>query len=163
MACGKKNVSYPVKAKQYLAVTWKDLTISKWITYFGNWNLETGRTREATVSNFEPGELGFNLQRGAIMNRQGGGGLVRDITVLDWNSADITNYFMNSMSPQLLPLGQHVIINKVSKQSVLMDRIGYRSMMTRLLTGSPDDPEINQNFRLVIDKLPFVRIYEVLQ
>ncbi len=82
----EKNVSYPVKAKQYLAVTWKDLTISKWITYFGNWNLETGRTREATVSNFEPGELGFNLQRGAIMNRQGGGGLVRDITVLDWNS-----------------------------------------------------------------------------
>ncbi|WP_319468894.1 STT3 domain-containing protein [uncultured Pseudodesulfovibrio sp.] len=155
--------SFSAHAPQYFVVTWKDIRISKWISYFGNWNLETGSTIESSVSNYEPGELGINFQRGAVMNRQGGGGLVKDITVLDWDKADTTDYFMNSMSARLLPVKQHLVVNKVSRQSVLMDRIGYRSMMTRLLVGDPSDPEISKYFRLVVDKLPFARIYEVIQ
>ncbi len=112
-------VSFPVRAPQYLVVSWKDIRISKWISYFGNWNLETGSTIEGSISNYEPGELGINFQRGAIMNRQGGGGLVKDITVLDWDKVDTTEYFMNSMSARLLPVRQHLVVNKVSRQSVL--------------------------------------------
>lgn len=156
-------VSFPVRAPQYLVVSWKDIRISKWISYFGNWNLETGSTIEGSISNYEPGELGINFQRGAIMNRQGGGGLVKDITVLDWDKVETTEYFMNSMSARLLPVRQHLVVNKVSRQSVLMDRIGYRSMMARLLTCDPTDPDISKYFRLVVDKLPFARIYEVIQ
>jgi dolichyl-diphosphooligosaccharide--protein glycosyltransferase len=35
--------------------------------------------------------------------------------------------------------------------------------MTRLLTGDPDDPEIAPYFKLVVDRLPFARVYEVVQ
>jgi len=155
--------SFPVVAPQYLVVTWKDLTIAKWITYFGNWNLESGGTEQASISNYNPGELGINLQQGAVMSRQGGGGLVKDITVLDQKGAQSQTYFMNAVSPQLLSTQQHLIINKMTGQSVLMDRIAFRSLMTRLLTGDPEDPEIAPYFKLVVDKLPFARIYEVVQ
>lgn len=149
--------------KQYYVVTWKDLLISKWITYFGNWNLETGTTTEAKVNNFNPGELGFNSERGAIMNRQGAGGLISDVAILTRDGIDTKKYYMNTLSPQLLPDKTHLVVNKVTAQSVLMDRTAYRSMMTRLLIGDPNDPEITPYFKLVVDKLPFARIYEVVQ
>jgi len=158
-----EDQTFPPVPPQYLVVSWKDMNIIKWITYFGNWNLQTGKTSEAVSGNYDPGELGINIQRGAVMNRKGGGGLVKDITMLDWNSSQSQSYFMNSMSPQLLPKRQHLLINKVSRQSVLMDRIGYGSLMRKLFTEDPNDPEISKYFKIVVDKLPFARIYEVIQ
>ncbi len=157
------RTDYPATPKQYLVVTWKDLNIIKWITYFGNWNLQTGTTRQAKSGSFNPGQLGINTQRGAVVNRQGGGGLVKDITVLDWDNSQSKSYFLNAMSPQLLPQRQHLIINKVTRQSVLVDRIGYRSLMRRLFTDDPKDQELAKHFKIVVDKLPFARIYEVIQ
>jgi dolichyl-diphosphooligosaccharide--protein glycosyltransferase len=154
---------YPTTPTQYLVVTWKDMALAEWITYFGNWNLKTGITEKGRIKAFEAGELGFHAGRGAVMDRKGGGGLISDMTVLDRDGVDRTNYPMNSRSPQLLPETTHLMINMVSRQSVLMDRTVYRSTMRRLLTGDPDDPEITPYFRLVVDKLPFARIYEVLQ
>ena len=148
---------------QYLVVSWKDLLITKWISFFGNWDLSTGETNQASVGVFKAGQLGINPQRGAIMNRQGGGGLVKDIVMLDRDGAHAQHYFMNSMSPQLIPTQQHLIVNKVTGESVLMDRTAYRSMVTQLMIGDPADPEIAKYFKLVVDKLPFVRIYEVVQ
>jgi len=157
------KTKYPIQADQYLVVTWKDLTLAKWISYFGNWNLETGTTREYSVGTYNPGELGFNLQQGAVMNRNGGGGLVSDITILGLNGVETTEYYMNRLSPRLLPKRRHLVINEVSRQSVLVDRSLYKSVMMRLLVGDPNDPEISKYFKLVVDKLPFARIYEVVQ
>jgi dolichyl-diphosphooligosaccharide--protein glycosyltransferase len=157
------KIDYPTTPPQYLVVSWKDIRIVKWISYFGNWNLQTGETSEAAAGNYNPGELGINFQRGAVMNRTGGGGLVKDITVLDWSGSQSQSYFMNSMALQLLPKRQHLIVNKVTRQSVLMDRIGYRSVLRMLLTEDPKDPEISKYFKIVVDKLPFARIYEVVQ
>ncbi|WP_367614064.1 STT3 domain-containing protein [Pseudodesulfovibrio alkaliphilus] len=154
---------HPPVPPQYFVVSWHDLTLVKWITHFGNWNLETGTTREAEVSIFQPGELGFNVERGAVMDRQGGGGLVRDLTLLDRDGINRRAYPLNALSPQLLPKTHHLVINMVSKQSVIMDGTGFRSTMTRLMTGDPDDPEIAPYFRLVVDGLPFVRIYQMIQ
>lgn len=158
-----KQTDIPSTQKQYLVVNWKDLAIAKWITFYGNWDLESGTTREATIGNYNPGELGFNIQQGAVRNRKGGGGLVSDITILDESGAETKEYYMNKLSPRLHPKLRHLVINKVSRQSIIMDRIAYRSMMTRLLIGDPNDPEISKYFKLVVDKLPFSRIYEVVQ
>jgi len=157
------KTDYPVRAKQYQVVTWKDLTISKWITYYGNWNLETGKTKQATVRLYDPGELGFNLQRGAIQNRYGQGGLVSDIDILDWNKVTNRHYAMNAISMKLVPETPYLMVNKVTRQSIITDRTAYDSMMFRLLTGDPEDTEISKYFKLVVEKLPFVRIYEVVQ
>jgi len=159
---GKQTV-IPSTQRQYLVVNWKDLAIAKWITFYGNWNLESGTTSEAAIGNYNPGQLGFNIQQGAVRSRRGGGGLVSDITILDENGVETKEYYMNNLSPRLHPKLRHLIINKVSRQSILMDRIAYRSMMTRLLIGDPDDPEISEYYKLVVDKLPFSRIYEVVQ
>jgi len=147
---------------QYFVVSWNDLTLAKWITHFGNLNLETGATREAVVSNFQPGELGFNIERGAVMDREGRGGLVRDITLLEQDGITRRTYPLNALSPQLLPKTHHLVINMVSKQSVILDGTGFRSTMARLMTGDPDDPEIAPYFKLVVDGLPFVRIYQAI-
>nr|WP_083808673.1 MULTISPECIES: STT3 domain-containing protein [Pseudodesulfovibrio] len=154
---------YPATPRQYFIVTWNDLTLAKWISHFGNWNLETGTTREAKVNIYQPGELGFNVERGGVMDRKGGGGLVKDITVLEPDGVNRRGYPLNALSPQLLPKVHHLIINMVSKQSVVLDSIGYGSTMARLLTADPDDPDIAPYFTLVVDRLPFARIYEVVQ
>jgi len=157
------QADYPVKAPQYFVVTWKDLTISKWITYYGNWNLETGEPKESTTRFYVPGELGINFQRGAVQNRAGQGGLVSDIDVLDWNEVENTHYGLNTISMKLVPKTPYLIINKVTRQSLLVEKTAYDSVMFRLLLGDPDDPEISKYFKLVVDKLPFARIYEVVQ
>lgn len=157
------RTDYPTTPPQYLVVSWRDMSIVKWITYFGNWNLQTGVTHQASSGSYTPGQLAINAQRGAIMNRRGGGGLVKDITVLDWDNVQFHSYFMNAMSPQLLPKRQHLIVNKVTGKTVLMDRIAYTSLMRRLLMDDPQNPEIAKYFKLVVDKLPFARIYEVIQ
>ncbi len=157
------RTDYPVKTPQYFVVSWKDLTLAKWITYFGNWNLETGKTRQSTVRMYGPGELAINIQLGAVQNRARQGGLVSDIDILDRDKATHRYYGMNSISMNLVPKTPYLVVNKVTRQSILTDRIGYGSMMFRLLTGDPDDPEISKYFKLVVDKLPFARIYEVVQ
>ncbi|QGY38986.1 oligosaccharyl transferase STT3 subunit [Pseudodesulfovibrio cashew] len=153
----------PSAPPQYVVVTWKDVDLIEWISFYGNWNLETGETDKADISFYQPGRLGFNLDKGAVMTRGGGGGLVKDITVLDTGSAEKRTYYINSLSPRLLPNRRHLVINRVSRQSALLDRTADRSMLVRLLTGDPEDPEIAQYFKLVVDKLPFARIYEVRQ
>ena len=157
------QMDYPATAPQYFVITWKDLTISRWITYFGNWNLETGKTKKSTVRLYNPGELGINFQLGAVRNRSGQGGLVSDIDILDWGKVSRRYYGMNAISMKLVPETPYLFINKVTSQSLLTDEMGYDSMMFRLLTGDPADPEISKYFRLVVDNLPFARIYEVVQ
>lgn len=154
---------YAKSPDQYLVVTWKDLVIMKWITYFGNWDLGTGSTRQATIANYEPGALGFNIKKGAVMNRKGSGGLVSDITLLRAGEAERIDYYMNKLSPGLLRNMPHLVINEESRQSVMMDRTGYQSVTRRLLTEDPNTPEISKYFELVVDKLPFARIYKVIQ
>lgn len=154
---------YPAVPPQYLVVSWKDFTISKWITFYGNWDLGSGSTTTASLRNFKAGELGIDLRRGAVMNRNGGGGLVSDITILNEGGAEMKEYYLNRLSAQLLPRTRHLLINGLTKQSVLMDRITYNTLMRRLLTDDPNDPEISKYFKIVVDKLPYARIYEVVQ
>ncbi len=158
-----EKTDYPKQPSQYFVVSWRDVSILKWLTYFGNWNLQTGTTEESKTSNYDQGELGYNLKQGAFRTRRGGGALLSDITVLDRDSAQVKEYYMNRLAPQLSPVMKHLVINMVSKQSVLMDRDAHESILMRLLAGDPNDPEISKHFKLVVDKLPFARIYEVVQ
>lgn len=154
---------YPVEAPQYLVVSWKDLSISKWITYFGNWNLETGKTNQAELRMYKGGELGVNLQRGMVQNRMGQGGLVSDIDILGREKVTRKHYGMNSISLKLVPKTPYLVVNKITAQTILADKTAYESMMFRLMVDDPNNPEISKNFKLVVEKLPFVRIYEVVQ
>lgn len=157
------RMDYPPQVPQYLVVSWKDLTLAKWITYFGNWGLETGKTQQSKLRTVGPGQLGFNRQRGMIQDKLGRGGLVSDIDILDWDKVTRQHYGMNAISMRLLPETPHLIANKVTGQTILADDLAYDSMMFRLMVGDPDDPEISKYFKLVVEKLPFVRIYEVVQ
>lgn len=154
---------YPEQSPQYLVVSWNDLSISKWITYFGNWNLETGKTKQANPKMARSGQLGYNLKHGVIQNRMGQGGLVSDIDVLDWRKVTRRHYGMNAVSLKLVPKTPYLIVNKVTGQSILADNTAYESMMFRLMVNDPETSDIGKYFRLVVDKLPFVRIYEVVQ
>lgn len=154
---------YPVKAPQYVVVSWNDIIISKWITYFGNWNLATGRTQQAKLRMGQPGDFGFNLQRGIVQNKLGQGGFVSDIDVLEWGKVTNRHYGMNAISPRLIPGTPHLIANRVTGQTILADDLAYDSLLFRLMVDDPNNPEISKYFKLVVEKLPFVRIYEVVQ
>jgi len=152
----------PAVPPQYIVVTWKDILLSQWITYFGNWNLETGVTNEASLAVFNGPELAFN-EDGVVRNAKGQTGLVKDISLIQGDTVKSREYVMNAFSSRLMPKQQHLVVNVDFSQALLMNDQARNSMMTRLFTADRGDSEINAHFRLVVDKLPYVRIYEVIQ
>lgn len=153
----------PKVPSQYLTITWQDLTLAKWISYYGNWNLETGATKQSSLDVFNGPEIGINFRDGMIQNTKGQTGLVKSIALLQDGKVKARSYYKNSMSKRLMPKLHHLLVNFDISQSILMDELAYESVMTRLFVGDPDDPDIASRFKLVVDKLPYVRIYEVVQ
>lgn len=153
----------PPVPPQYVVVTWKDILLSQWISYFGNWDLETGQTERASIAVFNGPELAFNVQEGVVRNAQGQTGLVKDLSLIQAGAVKSRTYAMNAYSSRLMPKQQHLVVNFDLSKAVLMDDLARKSTMTRLFTADGNDPEISAHFRLVVDKLPYVRIYEVIQ
>jgi len=153
----------PKVPPQYVVVTWQDLTLSQWISYYGNLNMETGATQEFSLDVFNGPEIGINFRDGMIQNTKGQTGLVKSIALLQDGKVKARSYYKNSMSKRLMPKLHHLLVNFDISQSILMDELAYESVMTRLFVGDPDDPDIASRFKLVVDKLPYVRIYEVVQ
>ncbi|WP_187170497.1 STT3 domain-containing protein [Salidesulfovibrio onnuriiensis] len=149
--------------KQYLAVSYKDLRIAKWLMFYGNWNVTSGTTHEAVVRRFGPGQMAVNLQIGAVMNRGGMKNAILTADMLDIDKADHFDYPQNRYSPTLVPQTPHLVFNTVAGETNFFDKDTYNSMLVQLFTGDPESESIKPYFRLVADGLPFIRIYEVVQ
>lgn len=160
---GEERTALPQVAKQYIAVSYRDLRIAKWIMFYGNWDLERGTTKEPVIRRFGPGQMAFNLELGGVMNRSRQRNVIATADIMDQGSSRHYSYPRNTYSPHLVPGTPHLVFNKLAGESIFFDENSYDSMLVRLFTGDPESEEIKPYFRLVADGLPFIRIYEVLQ
>ncbi|KAB1440781.1 STT3 domain-containing protein [Pseudodesulfovibrio senegalensis] len=148
---------------QYLVVSYKDLRIASWILYYGNWNVRTGSSTTPEMYRYSPGSIAFSLSDGIVENRHGDQGRVRTADVLGVDGVVHREYAEQVTDGTLLAGAPHMIINKLTRESLFFDRRSRESLMVRLFTENPPGNDVSKYFRLVADGLPFVRIYEVVQ
>ncbi|MGE4556701.1 MAG: STT3 domain-containing protein [Desulfovibrionaceae bacterium] len=149
-----QKIDFPKIPSPYMVVTWENLRIIHWISFYGSWNFITQsgyharsiqitqafeadpRTGTVTIQGQQP----IQLQTLDVCSRQGS-------QHQDYN----------------VPHGPHLVINNDAHDAYLMDDTAYNSMMVQLLIGDYKNPERSRYFHLIWEGYPDVRIYEVLR
>lgn len=141
--------------KQYFVACWENVGLLHWISYYGSWDLVTGKGVNAKIQQLHEA---FNVDaaRGAVVFRGGTAPVpVKSVDFLSTKGTRRTSFPMNQGAP-------HLIINDATKQAILMDDMAYNSMAVQLLVGDVTRPEQARYFKLVHEGFPYVRIYEIL-
>ena len=140
---------WPDLPPQYFIVSWENLRLAYWISYFGNWDLVTGKAA--------PGKI--QRMRGTIQFDTKTGRLKTGSQTIPLDSLDVLS---NTNARHLVwPNGKglHAVMNQLSKEVYLMDAKIYRSMMIQMLIAPPK--QFEPYFKLQIDHFPWTRAYLV--
>ena len=134
---------------QYFVLSWENLRLGSWISYYGNWDLVAGSSEPGKIQQVQ-GEIKIDSVTGALIVN----GTSLALDSLDVIGEDKTRHFVWSNGT-----GKHVLINQNSRQVFLMDPKMYKSMMVQMLINDPQSFE--PYFELVNDKYPWARVYKV--
>lgn len=146
------DLKLPDTPPQYLVVTWENLNLAYWITYFGSWDLVDGTS--SGVQTIRPHSFEVDTRNGGIAMRQTG-------QVVALSSLDVVSTKGHRHEDFAGNVGPHLVINPDRADAYLLDDRAYNSMMVRLLISDPQSPEVAPYFKLVVDHFPHVRIYRV--
>ena len=135
----------------YFVVSWENLRLASWISYYGNWDITSGNSSPGKIQHVR-GEVRFDSGSGLMVVN----GKSTPVDSLDVVNADGGRHFQWPSGT-----GFHVVINEMSRQVYLMDAKMYRSMMVQMLLRPASD--FSDEFSLVIDNYPWVRAYKVKQ
>jgi len=141
--------TWPDAPPQYLVVSWENLRLSGWISYYGNWDIVTGTSSPGKIQQVR-GEVRIDSSSGSLAVN----GQPMPIDSLDVVEENGTRHFEWQNGS-----GSHVLINQAARQVFLMDQKMYRSMMVQMLIAPPEN--FAEDFTLVIDRYPWVRAYKV--
>jgi dolichyl-diphosphooligosaccharide--protein glycosyltransferase len=133
----------------YFIVSWENLRLSGWISYYGNWDIVTGTSSPGKIQQVR-GEVRIDSSSGSLMIN----GQPMPLDSLDVVEDKGTRHFEWQNGS-----GSHVLINQAARQVFLMDQKMYRSMMVQMLIAPPED--FAEDFTLVVDRYPWVRAYKV--
>ena len=133
--------------KQYFVLSWENLRLAYWISYYGNWDLVTGESNPGQIQRVK-GDVQFDLQKGKMKMQN------RNIPL---SSLDVINKKGARSFSWSSGRGVHALLNKLSKEMYLLDDKMYNSMMVQMLIKDPENFE--DNFKLVVDHFPWNRAY----
>jgi dolichyl-diphosphooligosaccharide--protein glycosyltransferase len=136
---------------QYFVVSWENLRLAYWISYFGNWDLITGTPHPGKIQRMR-GQIQLNTQKGLILSGE---------QTIPIDTLDIINQEGSRRMTWPNGKGLHGIINELSREVYVMDSKIYRSMMVRMLIGQPKDFE--DHFKLAVDHFPWARAYKLMR
>ncbi|ACV67587.1 Oligosaccharyl transferase STT3 subunit [Desulfohalobium retbaense DSM 5692] len=134
---------------QYFVLSWENLRLAYWITYFGNWNLETGNSFHGRVQRVRR-QAQFDLQQGVLQTTDRQVPLV-SLDVIDESGRNHRSW-PNSGNI-------HAVLNQLSRELYIMDDTVYNSLLVQMLIGESD--QFAPHFELVQDRFPWTRVYRV--
>ncbi len=144
------KLSLPKIPPQYLVLSWENLKLAYWISYFGSWDITTGEAFPGKIQAVR-GNISINTQDGYLfVNKKKinlDGLIIIDpkhrIYEFSWqNGTDI-----------------YGVLNELSYEMFLMDSTIYYSNMVQMLLLPPK--KFSPYFKLVIDHSPWTRVYKV--
>jgi undecaprenyl-diphosphooligosaccharide---protein glycotransferase len=146
----KEQLSWPADlSPQYLVLSWENMKLAYWISYFGNWNLETGKGVSGQIRPLR-GQLNIDMENGTLQTGDSQVPLV-ELSMVSGQKTESRSWDRED--------GFFLVINQLSSEAYLMDRSIFESMMVRMLLGDPE--EFVPYFELVEDRYPWVRAYLV--
>jgi dolichyl-diphosphooligosaccharide--protein glycosyltransferase len=145
------DTNWPTSLSNYFIVSWENLRLASWISYYGNWDIASGTSSPGKIQQVR-GEVRMDSAAGTLVV----GGKSTRIDSMDVVEADGVRHFQWPHGT-----GTHVVINQMSRQVFLMDAKMYRSMMVQMLLRPASD--FSDEFSLVVDNYPWARAYKVRQ
>lgn len=136
--------------EQYFVLSWENLNLSYWISYFGNWNLITGQGVHGGFKRLK-GKIDLNLSKG-LVSFSGKTLPMIKLLIIKKDGTSIEKSWLHSK-------GLYIIYNEYLPQVIAMDKTIYNSMMVQMLLNNPN--KFKPHFTLVLDKFPWVRVYKV--
>ncbi len=142
----QEDLPWPLLPEQYLVVTWENMRIAGWISYFGHWDVESGTSAPAILQPVV-GKTDIDTQQGVLRNAN--------------RVFPLEGLHIVGPPPRLLTWksgsGLYAIINEAANSIYLADRRAYGAMMVQLLLGDP--AHVAPYLELVVDRYPWVRVY----
>ncbi len=149
----RPGIIFPEIPDQYITVCWDNIRLAHWIVYYGDFDLADGRGIHPEMARInESFDMDLKIGRFAI---KGHG-------PIPLSSYDILRRVgaRHKVFPGIKD--RHMLFNAKNEQAFMVDDRIYRSMMLQLLIADPSNKIIKDNFELVYDGYPMVRIYKVL-
>jgi dolichyl-diphosphooligosaccharide--protein glycosyltransferase len=146
LALAQQNFPTDLPA-QYLVLSWENLRLANWISYYGNWDLIEGKASSGKIQQVR-GKVELDTLAGAAVVN----GARIPVDSLDMIVESGVRHYDWPKN-----VDKHVLINQISKQVFLMDTKMYRSMMVQMLIG--DVKSFEPHFELVDEKFPWTRVY----
>jgi dolichyl-diphosphooligosaccharide--protein glycosyltransferase len=134
---------------QYLVLSWENLRLAYWISFYGSWDLVTGQADPGQIQQVR-GEVNFDLDKGH-MELEGG---TLELSGLDVVDHDDPKHFTWDSDT-----GIYALLNRISGELYLMDEKIYNSMMVQMLIRDP--ARFKDDFELTVDNYPWNRAYRV--
>jgi undecaprenyl-diphosphooligosaccharide--protein glycosyltransferase len=135
--------------EQYLTLSWENLPLAGFISYYANWDFATGQGRSDWIRKVS-GKMNIDRASGILTEDN------QDYSLL---SLDILNGTGRSRFTWPHAQGVHAIVNELTGEIYLMGNRIYSSMMIRMLI---DDPRsFADHFEIVVDHFPLARSYRV--
>lgn len=141
--------NWPTTVPNYFIVSWENLRLGSWISYYGNWDIASGTSSPGKIQQVR-GEVRLDSAAGLLVIN----GNSTPVDSMDVVEAEGAKHFQWPHGT-----GTHVVINQMSRQVFLMDAKMYRSMMVQMLLRPASDFE--SEFSLVVDNFPWARAYKV--
>jgi dolichyl-diphosphooligosaccharide--protein glycosyltransferase len=132
---------------QYLVLSWENLHLAYWISYFGTWDLVTGQADPGRIQQVR-GEVSLDLDQGR-MELEGGTLELSGLDVVDHEDPKHFNWDSDT--------GIYALLNRITQELYLMDDTIYRSMMVQMLIRDP--AMFEDDFELIADEYPWNRAY----
>lgn len=152
-----QNKGFAPEEKQYIVISWENLALSYWISYYGSWDVVQGdgvHQKNAKIrQNFN-----VDFQNGRVKMSDGQVIPLAVFDGLEQGKRASTNVVFDRFSTRK----PRLVFHKPYSESWLMDKETYDSMLVQLLILPGSTPEIAEHFNLVVEGFPFIRIYEVL-
>jgi len=143
------DTNWPTNVSNYFIVSWENLRLASWISYYGNWDIASGTSSPGKIQQVR-GEVRMDSTARTLV--VGG-----KSTLLD--SMDVVDESGTRHFEWPNGTGMHVVVNQMSRQVFLMDAKMYRSMMVQMLLRPALD--FAEEFTLVVDNSPWARAYKV--
>lgn len=135
--------------EQYFLVSWENLRLAYWISYYGTWDLVSGQANPGKIEQVQ-GQVQFNMEQGTMRLSRG---------QIRLNALDIIDSQNSRHLVWPNGSGIYAIMNRLSNELYIMDSKIYNSMMVQMLIAEPE--KFNDHFELVVDHYPWNRAYRV--
>ncbi len=149
---GSTKREFPKVPNQYLVVTWENLRLIFWVSFYGYWDFVT-----KNGTHFQCMEINKNINLDNTIGKV----MIPGEQPISASSIDVLGEQGIQRKSYPNNMGPHLVFNQLRGEGYLMDDNAYNSMMVQLLISDVNDPRFKDYFNLAWEGFPEVRIYLV--